>query len=282
MEDDGFTLVKKKGKSSSSAKPASPQLPTTSKAQSGFTYKQSPKQNAKTAVPSASSIITSIRDIMDAMKRTSFYTQAIKDMNESTKPVSKDCHCICYGIGSIVESVISRHQLAFLLLLAEEYQFSKMEAFDPIFSDLDTSILNELKVKIITDNEQGKRPIESETLFYMPHCGNSMYSNVLGANWLKGKLNLIGIIGNSFSGYACMPRQKLLESQSPYLTRIVPYVTEVSLTKEAYDRADVFNNTSYHTFENTEKLEGDVNAEQFWKPCENVDSQDSEKDPELQ
>lgn len=39
------------------------------------------------------------------------------------------------------------------------------------------------------------------TLFYMPHCEEWMYDNVLAANWGSEQLRRVAILGNSFRNY---------------------------------------------------------------------------------
>jgi hypothetical protein len=47
--------------------------------------------------------------------------------------------------------------------------------------------------------QEGKRQCEKTTVFYMPHCGKSLYNNLLFANWSPDRLCQLIIIGNSFS-----------------------------------------------------------------------------------
>ncbi|KAI9334073.1 SRR1-domain-containing protein [Obelidium mucronatum] len=290
MEDDGFKLVTKKGRggskgTTSRANAAVGQPPlaplTSSSRPSGFTYKQSHK--APTTTVTAESIQIAIDEIITHMKQSTFYTSAIQEINKSVYPIGRKWKCICYGIGSITESVISRHQLAFLVLLRDEFELEDVEAYDPVFTSTDIKVLESLNISVIEKNEQGRRHVSEgpPTLFYMPHCGNQMYSNVLGSNWAKEQLSRnVVIIGNSFAGYGLMPRQKELELQSPYLTKVIPFVDEVSLTTGEYERANVFNNTAYHSFLRTESLE--VNCDEgikFWTRCDVVNECE---DPEVQ
>lgn len=65
--------------------------------------------------------------------------------------------------------------------------------------DEETCRLHDLK--IIEENEDGKRSVNKSTLFYMPHCGRGLYSNTLSVNWNKDQLPLVTIIGNRFDMY---------------------------------------------------------------------------------
>lgn len=48
--------------------------------------------------------------------------------------------------------------------------------------------------------QEGKRPIEEPTVFYMIHCGKALYNNLLWSNWSAEALSKMVIIGNSFKG----------------------------------------------------------------------------------
>eukprot|EP00290_Baffinella_frigidus_P025245 CAMPEP_0180254038 /NCGR_PEP_ID=MMETSP0987-20121128/39945_1 /TAXON_ID=697907 /ORGANISM="non described non described, Strain CCMP2293" /LENGTH=65 /DNA_ID=CAMNT_0022222995 /DNA_START=18 /DNA_END=211 /DNA_ORIENTATION=+ len=63
---------------------------------------------------------------------------------------------------------------------------------------------------MLDENEVGLRRVEATTLFYMPHCGRRLYSNVLRANWSPLLLAKAPIFGNSFSEYGL----RLLDARS--------------------------------------------------------------------
>lgn len=129
---------------------------------------------------------------------------------------------VCYGVGKFSESNNSRYQLALALCLRssllsigddEAAETSsggegghveprgtspEMLFFDPVLDDVEKAILARLGCRLIEENEQGKRrccgaPRSNETpaaelrlqptLFFMPHCPQRLYSNVLWANW---------------------------------------------------------------------------------------------------
>jgi hypothetical protein len=52
---------------------------------------------------------------------------------------------------------------------------------------------------MLDENEVGLRRVEVTTLFYMPHCGRRLYSNVLRANWSPLLLSKAPIFGNRYS-----------------------------------------------------------------------------------
>jgi hypothetical protein len=76
-----------------------------------------------------------------------------------------------------------------------------MYMYDPVMTKLDEEICQHYSIKVIQENEHGKRAIEEPTLFYMPHCGRGLYSNTLSANWTSNQLDKLTIIGNDFDLY---------------------------------------------------------------------------------
>ncbi|NXU53414.1 SRR1L protein, partial [Turnix velox] len=182
--------------------------------------------------------------------------------------------CVCYGLGRFSCCPIARHQLAFLLLLLEEFGVRKKGGtlwggewgrthlmatslslqvpprwcwvFDPVFSAKEVEVLLELGLQLLPDNEEGKHSIEgSATLFYMVHCGKALYNNLLWRNWTPEALSKIIIIGNSFKGI----EERWV--QPPWVkvrsTGILKGTEEAALP--AHPRyLDTFNDTSIHWF----------------------------------
>jgi len=44
--------------------------------------------------------------------------------------------------------------------------------------------------------------VSRRTLFFMPHCGKTLYGNVLEANWSREGLECLVVLGNSFASYS--------------------------------------------------------------------------------
>lgn len=76
-----------------------------------------------------------------------------------------------------------------------------MYIFDPVMTELDKELCQLHDIEMIKENENGKRSVTKETLFYMPHCGRGLYSNTLSANWNTEQLSLLTVIGNRFDMY---------------------------------------------------------------------------------
>ncbi|XP_064612947.1 SRR1-like protein isoform X2 [Liolophura sinensis] len=107
---------------------------------------------------------------------------------------------ICYGLGNFSTCVIARYQMALLLALRENLNvdLQRCQLYDPRFTECEKDYLRASGVKLIAENEEGKRTCHETMLFYMPHCDKPLYNNLLYANWGLGLRNII-IIGNSFS-----------------------------------------------------------------------------------
>ncbi|XP_072243088.1 SRR1-like protein isoform X2 [Leuresthes tenuis] len=116
--------------------------------------------------------------------------------------VYQQLDCVCYGLGSFSTCVSARYQLAMLLLLLETGQIPLHDCsvYDPAFSHGERDVLRELGLTVLTENEEGKRPVTKPTLFYMMHCGKALYNNLLWRNWRAQSLSQVMIIGNAFSG----------------------------------------------------------------------------------
>lgn len=64
-------------------------------------------------------------------------------------------------------------QLAMVLLLRELLPGLQQppQLYDPAFSELDTKLLQQMGLRVITVNEEGRRSIgRQQTLFFLPHC----------------------------------------------------------------------------------------------------------------
>ena len=105
---------------------------------------------------------------------------------------------ICYGLGSISKFAISREQCALLLMIQKEFQ-CKVEIFDPCFNETDKLIFSQWQMNILDVNENCKRVCDDQNLlFFMVHCLNEHYENLLSVNWKRNNLGRLSIIGNSF------------------------------------------------------------------------------------
>ncbi|XP_069353056.1 SRR1-like protein [Eulemur rufifrons] len=191
--------------------------------------------------------------------------------------VTRPCHlkCVCYGIGNFATCVIARNQLAFLLLLLEKCQIPRSHCwvYDPLFSQLEITILNTLGVIVLSENEEGKRSVCGEpTIFYMLHCGTALYNNLLWSNWSADALSQMILIGNSFRGLQERLLARILQKNYPYVAKILKGLEELEFPQTS-QFMDVFNDTSIHWFP-VQKLE--QFSPDIWASREEPDYQDCE------
>uniref|UniRef100_A0A9L0RDB7 SRR1 domain containing n=1 Tax=Equus caballus TaxID=9796 RepID=A0A9L0RDB7_HORSE len=196
------------------------------------------------------------------------------------------CHwkCVCYGIGNFATCIIARIQLTFLLLFLEKCHVSLDSSFsarppvlhrvctrmlgfkqtarssllqiprshcrvyDPLFSPLETAVLQSLGVTVLSENEEGKRNVGGEpTIFYMLHCGTALYNNLLWSNWSVEALSRLVIIGNSFRGLEERLLTRILQKNYPYVAKILKGLEELEFPQTS-QYMDIFNDTSVQWF----------------------------------
>uniref|UniRef100_A0A4X2KT71 SRR1-like domain-containing protein n=1 Tax=Vombatus ursinus TaxID=29139 RepID=A0A4X2KT71_VOMUR len=77
--------------------------------------------------------------------------------------------CVCYGIGKFASCLIARNQLAFLLLFLEKLQIPRNHCyiFDPLFNEVEISVLNTLGLTVLEENEV----INKDSTERLPLCG---------------------------------------------------------------------------------------------------------------
>ncbi|KAM4054160.1 SRR1-like protein isoform 1-T2 [Anomaloglossus baeobatrachus] len=157
--------------------------------------------------------------------------------------------CVCYGLGNFTSCVISRHQMAFILLFLERFKIPRHQCyvFDPVFSQLDIAVLRELGLTLVMKNEEGKHAVNRPTVFFMLHCGKALYNNLLWRNWSCDALSQMIIIGNSFKGIEERLVSRVLQRDYIYIYKSLRVVEETPFP-ESNQYSDIFNDTSIHSF----------------------------------
>ncbi|KAH7436755.1 hypothetical protein KP509_05G034800 [Ceratopteris richardii] len=158
---------------------------------------------------------------------------------------------IIYGLGSIADSEISRCQFALILLLKQTCSWiGPIEVFDPVLSRSECSVIARMGCVPATKDEKGRRRITSPTLFYMPHCEEWLYDNVLQANWIPRLLKQIVILGNSFQEYHERWSVPIGRKSLPpeYVLKYQRSAQEVPLVVPSSPDVPGFNNMSWHFF----------------------------------
>jgi hypothetical protein len=125
------------------------------------------------------------------------YLQATLDCLTAFPPFES---IVCYGIGPL-SNPISQRQFQLFIDIMKHFELDGF-IYEPLFKKDDIDECRANGLKIIKENERGKRKVDKRTLFYMPHCPIGLYHNVLLANWET--LDKIVVFGNSFSEYLSM------------------------------------------------------------------------------
>ncbi|KAI8822664.1 uncharacterized protein EV422DRAFT_566337 [Fimicolochytrium jonesii] len=286
MEDDGFQLVSRvrRRKSLQRPTPTQPKNPP-QPATPGFAYRRNPHGNvAAGKEKSVASVVGDVERCMTALRPTPFVQDLLRDLREVIAGIRTDMgtmDCVSYGLGSFGSSRASVWQFALLLCVWEgmEDVFTPPELFDPVFTDLDKAVAGHYKCLIIPTNERGARPTTRPTLFYMPHCGHTLYDAVLRSNW--STLPGVVIIGNSFATYSTLLSSTASGGGGGHSTKrssrtsvkdgevktgkkgtryLLAAVEDANVVERAVGRwklhPEVFNNTSLHSFRGVGRVVG--------------------------
>lgn len=160
---------------------------------------------------------------------------------------------VVYGLGSIADSEVSRCQLALILLIKQRFSWvGDIQVYDPVLSQSERKFMEGMGCSSIAINEEGRRSIDRPTIFYMPHCAEWLYDNVLQANWMPQKLGRLVILGNSFRIY----HERWSSVPKPPFTYVLGFqqvAQEIPLEAASSLKLPVFNNLSWHFYKQPEK-----------------------------
>ncbi|KAJ3197074.1 hypothetical protein HDU82_001560 [Entophlyctis luteolus] len=230
---NGFTVVMGSRKRERRTRPQRP-VPSVPFAYASVAASQRRLLSADCKNVRVDNVIAIIESIVSSMSMSTFFLDAVGIIRPR---VPNPCPCVCYGIGSLLESSISRHQLAFIILMSRTLKFESLEAFDPVTTSDDEAILTCFGIRMLEKNDFASRKVISPTVFYMPHCPTAI-----------------------FSSYSESPQQVRFREKYPLLLRAFDVVSETTLNGDTYENGNVFNNTSLlHFFGVSSNLESD-----FW------------------
>ncbi|QQP50278.1 AGAP005113PAlike, partial [Caligus rogercresseyi] len=184
-------------------------------------------------------------------KETPFYKDFIEEFNNLGYFAKS---LVCFGLGSFLPlrrlSNSSQAQLLLILSLKLDLDLKSVKVYDPIFSKVEISILEDLGLIVLKENVEGKLRVEESTLFFLPHCPKQLTNNLLWSNW--SNLELLIILSNSISRICDFSTKKELQSVS-YFHEASKHIREVPV-KNSYKDFTIFHDLAVHSFRKSLKL----------------------------
>lgn len=199
------------------------------------------------------------------LEHSSFFGTFHKVLSEST--ATKPTTIVCYGIGNFGSKQATipsapQWQLSCVLQLMKTWKSNvqgnnddnpknlAVHYFEPLMTAVESKFLESKSIQVIVQNERARRNVVEPTLFFMPHCPLSLYTNALVAN--RDQLHNIIMFGNSLTAYAHRLEKnhhtELLDYMEPSWNEIaIPMKREdLSSMSGHFERA--FNDSSLTTF----------------------------------
>lgn len=193
------------------------------------------------------------------LELSAYYESAIKKLQPILDTYKTDkIHLICIGIGHFSECSISRHQLAFILLLKQRLKIPQIEFHEPILTATEVDILSQLNCSVARENCEGKLPINGPTIVYAPHCPKQLINNLLWRNFNPKALPHLIYIGNSFSNLVNSTPDRFLAIDAAFIVQLQAIYVETALVNN-FKFSDIFNDTSIHQFNAVDGL-----SSEFW------------------
>lgn len=192
------------------------------------------------------------------MELSAYYESTIKKLQPILDAYeTNEIHLICIGIGHFSDCSISRHQLAFILLLKQRFNIARLEFHEPILTASEVDILTKLNCSVAHENYEGKIPIVGPTVVYAPHCPKQLINNLLWRNWQANALQQLIYIGNSFSNVVNSTPNRFLAIDAAFIVHLQPICVETALVNN-FKFSDIFNDTSVHQFNAVEGLSTEI------------------------
>ncbi|XP_063912625.1 SRR1-like protein [Zophobas morio] len=223
---------------------------------------QTNKACADTNLPPRDAIVRRIEDAKLEVKSSDLLASALASLREGTEILSQSVvtEIICFGLGRVGESMISRFQFAFLLCLKDFYNVG-VKVYDPVFTEVDCWLLEQFGCFVIKENFGAKFRVTDKCtrIFYLPHCPRQLTNNLLWANWGLN-LHYCVIVANSFNTIVDITPNRDLNKSAEYIVKIVPHMVELALIN-SFRLYEIFNDTAIHVFPWT-KLK--LLSDDFW------------------
>ncbi|QRW00720.1 SRR1-like protein [Ceratobasidium sp. AG-Ba] len=167
------------------------------------------------------------------------------DDGEQNEVAASRWKCLCLGLGRPTSSIESRAQLCLLLDLCAELNITPgdTDLFDPAFEDADVAGLNDLGLRLMSENNKGAYVINTPTLVFMPHCDVELYERFFRANWSGDALARVLLVANDLQLYIDSTPVRKLEARSPCVAKLAPRL-ESTLFPPSTALPGAFNNTA--------------------------------------
>ncbi|KAJ7090038.1 SRR1-domain-containing protein [Mycena crocata] len=163
-------------------------------------------------------LLTLVQRAREDLAKDDWNSQCQQILRKHMTAHSLSCsQVLCLGLGSPSSSPNSRAQLGFLLEICEAMgiEHGNVSIYDPVFSDEDENLFKQLRLRA----QEGRYPLDTPTIFWMPHCDLDLYESVLATNWSREQLACMILICNRLGDYVdSNPRHKL-ETRAPCLLR---------------------------------------------------------------
>ncbi|KAH7954395.1 hypothetical protein HPB49_018197 [Dermacentor silvarum] len=235
MGQDGFTVVKRRGKSS---RKHAKQLPAV-------------HTNEDDEGPDEVALLRRISEAEADLQSSAYFENFLNVLTKRLCVLPGDTKVrsiVCYGLGNFSACVSARFQLALLICIRRQLSPVPVEIYDPVFTEKERKVLESIGFTVPVRNDEGKRSVQDRTLFYMPHCGTPLYNSVLWANWDADSLGKVVIFGNSFDTMWTNKLDATLRRKCGFLVNVRPAVREFAIAND-FKYSDVFNDLALHTFD---------------------------------
>lgn len=193
--------------------------------------------------------ITRIRERVIQYKIELAACRTFSELQDYLSPEASYSEIVCYGLGSLTSghcTVASRYQLALLLNMVSHLNIACF-VFDPVFNKYDSSIIKELGLSLLIENDYGKYKASQKTLFFTPRCPFELINNILWANWQC--LSNVVLFGNDLTLLVEQLTEKELKRRLQFIHLALPYCQQKKFAVNGTSLENVMNNSAFFTFD---------------------------------